>query len=302
MKIRLEDLPDQSGKITIVTGANIGLGYYTALGLAKKGAKVIMACRNLTKAEEAKKSMLQEQAGLDLEIMELDLNSLESVRSFAKSFSDKYERLDILVENAGIMMPPLGRTKEGFESQMGVNYFAHFLLAKLLFPLLQKSDAGRLVTLSSLAHKSGRLDFENLNAEKSYSKWGAYGMSKLACLMFAIELQRRLDGSGSKVIAVSAHPGGSNTNLAQHFPTFLKLLMAPLMMPFTHKPRAAAMPTLLAAIGPDVKGGQYYGPTGFNEMKGSPGLAKIEPHALDAESSARLWLESEKLIGEKFAV
>jgi len=300
MSFNLDNIPSQKGKIAIVTGANSGLGKEITIGLAKKEIKVIMACRNQSKAEAAKAEVLSQVNNADIEIMLLDLNSLESVRNFAVAFGEKYDRLDLLIENAGIMIPPLSKTEDGFESQMGVNYFSHFLLANLLYPLLNKTEGARIATTSSLAHERGRINFDNLNAEKSYSKMGAYGQSKLACLLFAYELKRRLEKAGSNVIAVSSHPGVSKTNLFTNIPKVAQLLMAPLLPIFTHPPKYAALPTLYAALGPDVKSGDYFGPTGFSGMKGKPGKVKSKPHSYDEAVAAKLWEISEKLTGEKF--
>lgn len=300
MSFNLNNIPSQKGKIAIVTGANSGLGKEITIGLAKKEIKVIMACRNQSKAESAKAEVISQVNSADIEIMLLDLNSLNAVRNFAAAFGEKYDRLDLLIENAGIMIPPLSKTEDGFESQMGVNYFSHFLLTNLLYPLLNKTEGARIATTSSLAHERGRIDFDNLNAEKSYSKMGAYGQSKLACLLFAYELKRRLEKAGSNVIAVSSHPGVSKTNLFTHIPKVAQLLMAPLLPIFTHPPKYAALPTLYAALDPDVKSGDYFGPIGFNGLKGKPGKVKSKPHSYDEAVAARLWEISEKLTGEKF--
>ena len=302
MSFNLENIPSQKGKIAIVTGANSGLGKEITIGLAKKEIKVIMACRNQSKAESAKAEVLSQVNSADIEIMLLDLNSLNSVRNFVTAFGENYNRLDLLIENAGIMIPPLSKTEDGFVSQMGVNYFSHFLLTNLLYPLLNKTEGARIATTSSLAHERGRIDFDNLNAEKSYSKMGAYGQSKLACLLFAYELKRRLEKAGSNVIAVSSHPGVSKTNLFTNIPKVAQLLMAPLLPIFTHLPKYAALPTLYAALGPDVESGDYYGPTGFNGLKGKPGKVKSKPHSYDEAVAAKLWDISEKLTGEKFVL
>jgi len=298
----VERAPSQNGKIAIVTGANIGLGYETALGLARKGAKVIMACRNLQKAAEAKQTIIAEVSGADLEVIELDLSKLKSVRKFADAYKSKYDRLDILIENAGIMVPPFSKTEDGFESQMGVNYFGHFLLTSLLFPLLQKTKKSRIISLSSIAHKNAKIDFENLNSEKSYSKMAAYGQSKLACLMFNYELSRRVEKANRNITVVAAHPGVSNTNLGQHIPKFLYTLFLPIMSLFSHSPANAALPSLMAAMSDDIENGTYIGPTGFNEMKGAPGVVQSQPQAHDEEVARRLWEVSEKLTGEKFSI
>jgi len=302
MSFNLDTIGSQKGKIAIVTGANIGLGYETTIGLAKKEIKVIMACRNLEKAEVARQEILKQVPDAELEILKLDLNSLQSVRDFATAYTNKYDKLDILIENAGIMIPPFSKTEDGFESQMGVNYFSHFLLTNLLFPILKKTAGSRIVTLSSNAHKGGKIDFENLNAEKSYSKLGAYSQSKLACLMFAYELQRRIATANLDMIAVAAHPGVSMTNLGQHIPKVALILLKPLQPLFTHSVANAALPSLYAALGDDVNGGDYFGPTGYKEMKGKPGKVSSMPQSHDIEVAKRLWEESEKLTGKTFEV
>lgn len=302
MAFNLHNIPPQTGRIAIVTGANIGLGYETTLVLAQKGATVIMACRDLQKATKAKEAILQQLPTARLDIMLLDLGDLHSVRAFAKAYTDKYDRLDLLIANAGLMIPPFSKTKDGFESQFGVNYLGHFLLTNVLFPLLNKTTGARIVTLSSNAHKRGKIDLENLNAEKHYSKWGAYSQSKLACLMFAYELQRRLEAAGSQVIAVSAHPGLSNTNLWQHVPRIMYNILLPVSSLFIHSPKEAALPTLMAALDEGVKGGSYFGPTGFKEFTGKPGLVRSIPASYDKAIAEKLWAVSEQMTGEKFII
>lgn len=252
----LEKVPSHKGKTAIVTGANIGLGYETALALARKEATVILACRTLSKAQQAMKNILREVPDADLEIILIDLNSLDSVRGFVAEYSKKYKKLDLLIANAGIMMPPFQTTKDGFESQFGVNYLAHFLLVNLLFPTLKKTNASRVVMLSSMAHKGGKIAFDNLTAEKSYSSWKAYSQSKLACLMFAYELQRRIEKAGITSRALAAHPGFSDTNLGQLLPTFAAKLFSPLASIVGQNARSGALPTLRAALDPEAKGGE----------------------------------------------
>ncbi|MBL4592841.1 MAG: SDR family NAD(P)-dependent oxidoreductase [Flavobacteriales bacterium] len=302
MSFNIHHLDSQKGKVAMVTGANNGLGKEITIGLAKNEVKVIMACRNIKKAESTKAEIIKTIPSADLEIMELDLNSLTSVRNFSKSFCDKHKQLNLLIENAGIMIPPFVKTVDGFESQMGVNYFSHFLLTNLLMPTLNKTEGARIATTSSIAHEKGRIDFDNLNAEISYSKMGAYSQSKLACLMFAYELQRRLEKTGSKVIAISAHPGVSKTNLFSNIPKLIQVLITPLLPFFTHSPEKAALPMLYAVLGDDVKGGDYFGPIGFKGMKGKPGKVNSKPHAKDKDVAKRLWEVSEKLTGEKFDI
>lgn len=302
MNFNLDTTASQKGKIAIVTGANSGLGQEISVGLAKKDVKVIMACRNLKKAEAARLEILKRVPTANIELMELDLNSLSSVRCFAKAFSEKYTELHYLVENAGIMVPPFSKTEDGFESQMGVNYFSHFLLTNLLMPLLNKTKGARIATTSSIAHIGATINFNNLNSEKSYSRMVAYGQSKLACLMFAYELQRRLNAAGSKTIAVSTHPGVSKTNLFDNLPKFMLKMLSPLLPLFTHSPKEAALPMLNAILAEDVKGGNYFGPKGFRGMKGKPGKVKSSTKSYNKEVARKLWEISEDLTGAKFSI
>lgn len=302
MEFNLKKIASQKGKIAIVTGANTGLGKEITIGLAKKDIKVIMACRNLVKAEAAKTEILKAVPTAELELMELDLSSLKSVRTFATAFKNKYQHLNLLIENAGIMIPEYTKTVDGFESQMGVNYFGHFLLTNLIFPLLNNTEGSRIITTSSIAHESGRIGFDNINWEKNYSKMEAYRQSKLACLMFAYELHRKIDEANSKVIAISAHPGVSKTNLFNNLPLFLQIISTPFIPLLTHPPKRAALPMLYAALGEDIKGGDYIGPIGYKGMKGAPGKVKSEPHSYDKAVAKKLWLASEELTKEKFTL
>ncbi len=296
----MNDVGSLSSKTIIVTGANAGLGFETALALAKKDATVVMACRNADKAAAAKERILKEAPSAKLEIIELDLSDLKSVHAFAKEFLKKHNSLDVLINNAGVMIPPFTKTVDNFELQMGANYFGHFVLTGLLLACLNATAGSRIVMLSSIAHKSGKIDFENLNSEKSFSKSGAYGQSKLACLMHAQELNRRLAASGSKVITVAAHPGVSNTDLMRHIPKFLLFIISPLVPLVTHKPSNAALPQLMAALDADVQGGDYFGPTGFQEMKGSAGKVKAMPHAYDKDVAKKLFDVAEELTGFEY--
>ena len=302
MSFNIDNIESKKGKIAIVTGANSGIGQEITIGLAKKEIKVIMACRNINKAESTKFEIIKQIPNADIEIMALDLNSLKSVRSFTKSFCDKHDHLNLLIENAGIMIPPFAKTEDGFESQMGVNYFSHFLLTNLLMPLLNKTEGARIATTSSIAHENAQIDLVNLNSENSYSKMKAYGQSKLACLMFAYELQRRLDKVGSKVIAVSAHPGVSKTNLFSNVPKLTQVLMTLFIPFFTHPPEKAALPMLYATLGDDIKGGEYFGPIGVKGMKGKPGKVNSKPQSYDKDVAKKLWEVSEKLTGEDFTI
>jgi NAD(P)-dependent dehydrogenase (short-subunit alcohol dehydrogenase family) len=294
-------LPEQNGRIFIVTGANTGLGYENSLSLAKKGARVIMACRSLEKANAAKENIQKEVPKADVEVMEIDLSSLNSVRNFAKSFQSKYDRLDVLINNAGVMMPPYTKTEDGYELQIEANFLGHFLLTGLLLDTILKTPNSRIVNLSSIAHKNGKINFDDLQSEKKYSASAAYGQSKLACLLFAFELQRRLKKAGhDQTISTAAHPGIATTELARHMPKIvygiLKYTVAPLL---THAPKEGAKPTMVAAIG-DAAGGDYFGPTGFNEFKGKPGKVSGTALANDEDVAKRLWEVAEELVGMKY--
>lgn len=297
----INNLPSQAGRIIIVTGANAGLGYETTLVLAQKGAKVIMACRNMGKAEKAKSKIEQEVSDADLEILEIDLSNLASVRNFAKTYQSKFDRLDVLINNAGIMMPPYTKTEDGFELQFQANHLGHFLLSGLLLDTIVKTPKSRIVSLSSLAHKGGKINFDDLQSEQKYSASAAYGQSKLACLMYAYELQRRLEKAGHQdTISTAAHPGVAETELIRHMPKLLYKVLKYTVAPFiTHAPSEGAKPTLLAAIG-EADGGDYFGPTGFGEMKGQAGKASSTDLANDEAIAQKLWEVSEQLVGLEY--
>ena len=292
---------NQEGRVVIVTGANTGLGYETALSLAEHKAKVIMACRNLLKAETAKSQILEQVPAATIECMEIDLSILESVRQFSRAFQSKFDRLDLLINNAGVMTPPYTQTTDGFELQFGANYLGHFLLTGLLLPLLSKTVNSRVVTLSSLVHRNGKIDFEDLQFEKKYNPSEAYAQSKLACLLFSRELQRRITAGGhSNPISVAAHPGIAITELSRHYPKWLWLLIRYTLAPFlTHSASEGARPTLLAALG-DLGDADYFGPTGFKEFKGHPGPAASTDLSKDEALARKLWKVSEELVGFKY--
>lgn len=303
---QLQQIPSQKGRVAIVTGANSGLGYETALALAKKDIHIVMACRSQDRAEEAKSDILKQVPNASLEIMLVDLSKLESVRHFANKFLASHHRLDLLINNAGVMVPPYTVTEDGFELQMGANYFGHFLLTGMLLPLVLRTPHSRIVSLSSIAHRRGKIDFDKLklerkgteHEEKEYSRIESYAQSKLACLMFGLELQRRLEAAGhTQTISTIAHPGVSPTNLSQHIPKVLQVIVAPIFGAiFAHPPKEGAKPTLWAALG-SAEGGDYFGPQKMNEMKGQPGKAKIEPQAKDESVAQRLWALSERRTG-----
>jgi NAD(P)-dependent dehydrogenase (short-subunit alcohol dehydrogenase family) len=297
----IHKIPSQKGRVVIVTGANAGLGFETALAFVKKDMKVVMACRNLAKAEAAKAKILAQVPTATIEIRQLDLSKLKSVRAFADAFLKDYQQLDLLINNAGIMIPPFSLTEDGFESQLGANYFGHFLLTSLLLPIITNTPNSRIVSLSSIAHKSGRIRFKDMQWKDKYSAFYAYAQSKLACLMFADELQRRLEKAGSNTISVAAHPGASPTDLMQYIPTFLNAVLKVTIYPiFTHLPDKAALPIQMAALDPSVKGGDYYGPQGFKDMKGTPGIAKRTGYSKKQDVAAQLWDASVELTGANY--
>ena len=288
-----ESIPDQTGKACIVTGANTGLGLSDARILAQKGARVILACRDMEKANAAVEIIRAAVPRANVCASKLDLSSLASVREFAARFAGEYDRLDLLINNAGVMVPPKTFTKDGFELQFGTNHLGHFLLTGLLLPLLGKAPAARIVSLSSIAHRFGRIDFDNLNAERGYSKGEAYNQSKLACLMFALELQRRLEKKGSSIISVSAHPGLTKSELTRHDAIWLFMMW----LLRAQTPDEGAMPTLRAATDPEVRGGEYYGPAGFQAAHGPAVKGIPVRHAFDTAVAERLWTTSERLTG-----
>jgi NAD(P)-dependent dehydrogenase (short-subunit alcohol dehydrogenase family) len=291
-----EDMPDLTGKITIITGANSGIGYEAALALARKGATVIMACRSMGKAKQAVRKILSEVQGAKLDLLNLDLSDLVSIRQFADEFKKKYNTLDILINNAGVMMPPYTKTKDGFELQFGTNHLGHFALTGLLLDTITKTPNSRIVVTSSAVHKYGEIQFEDLNCEKSYSRIRSYAQSKLANLLFTYELQRRLEQTGSKTIVVAAHPGWSKTSLQRHS-GFLRFLNPIFGQSVEH----GAWPMLYAATSRSVRGGEYYGPGGCKGMRGHPKKAESNEISHDREVAAMLWKVSEELTRIKYA-
>jgi NAD(P)-dependent dehydrogenase (short-subunit alcohol dehydrogenase family) len=292
-----QDIPDQTGGVAVVTGANSGIGYETARWLAKKGATVIMASRDRDKGQAAAQHIRDEGPAGDVEMMQLDLGDLDSVRAFAGAFTRRYQALHMLINNAGIMHPPFGKTKQGFETQFGVNHLGHFALTGLLLDVITRTPRARIVTVSSGAHRMGRIDFDNLNAEKGYRSNGAYAQSKLANLLFTYELQRRLEAAGKDTMAVAAHPGWTATNLQQH-----SGLLNFLNQFFAQTPDMGALPTLRAATAPDVRGGDYYGPGRRMEMVGYPKKVGSSARSHDEAVAAQLWAVSEEMTGVTYSL
>ena len=299
-----DDIPDLTGKVIIVTGANSGIGYEAAKEFARKGARTILACRSVDKAQRALNQIRADIPNAAVEIMQLDLASQKSIHIFAEAFKSKYDRLDILVNNAGVMMVPYGRTEDGFERQFGTNHLGHFALTGLLIDLLKNTPNSRVVNVSSNGHHQGHMDFDNLMFEngKGYSRMGAYGRTKLANLLFTYELQRRFEAAGINTIATAAHPGLTNTALADHFfgVKLLRPILQPLLGRFLQNASMGALPTLRAAVDPTARGGQYYGPDGPGETRGYPNVVRSNRASHNKSDARQLWQVSEKLTGVKF--
>jgi NAD(P)-dependent dehydrogenase (short-subunit alcohol dehydrogenase family) len=289
------DVPDQTGKTFFVTGANTGLGFETTLVLAAKGARVILGCRNREKAEAAVARVLEATPDADLAIVDLDQADLASVRAAAEVVAQE-PHLHGLINNAGIMMPPRSLTKDGFESQFGVNHLGTFALTGLLLPKLEETPGGRIVCTSSNAHKNGDIDFDDIAAERKYSTIARYCMSKLANLLHVAELDRRLRAKGASTIAVAVHPGGSDTDLSRHLPGWGRALI-PLMRWTLNTAAEGAWATLLGATGPDVEGGQYFGPSGWFEVAGPARQVQGNARSKDPELAKRLWDVSVEMTG-----
>ena len=296
-----DNIPPQTGRTAIVTGANTGIGYETALALARKGAHVILACRDLKKAEAAVERITAERPAGSARARELDLSDLESVRRFAEKFAAEHERLDLLINNAGVMVPPYSKTAQGFELQFGTNHLGHFALTGLLLENLLAVPGSRVVTVASMAHRiRAKIHFDDLQFERNYDRVAAYGQSKLANLLFTYELARRL--AGTNTIAVAAHPGFSDTELMRHLPALIKpgwRLVAPLV---AQNAERGALPTLRAATDPAVENGQYYGPGGPGELQGHPKRVNSSAQSHDRAAGQRLWEVSEELTGVTYPV
>ncbi|MEY9863377.1 NAD(P)-dependent dehydrogenase (short-subunit alcohol dehydrogenase family) [Catenulispora sp. GAS73] len=294
-------IPALTGRTFVVTGANSGLGLEAARLLAGNGAHVVMTARSRVKGEAAAARIGQDVPGASLELRTLDLADLDSVRAFAQGLHDDKVGVDVLINNAGVMMAPQGQTKQGFEVQFGTNHLGHFALTGLLLDLLTEGSDPRVVTVSSTLHKQGSIDFDDLMRTKGYNPNAAYAQSKLANLLFGLELQRRLSAAGSPVRSLMAHPGYSATNLQFAGPTGWRKAIMHVGNPlFAQKASIGVLPEVRAAVAPDVVGGQYYGSAKFMEMRGYPELVQPSRRAQDPAVAARLWEESEKLTGVVF--
>lgn len=296
------DIPPQQGRTAVVTGTG-GLGFECALALARAGATVILAGRNSSRATAAVNEIGRQVPGARVVFETLDLASLESIRACATRLRHQHGSLEVLINNAGVMTPPHRmQTSDGFELQFGTNYLGHFALTAHLLPLLRRTNQARVVNVSSVAARDGAIDFNNLQSQRSYQPMVAYSQSKLACLMFALELQRRSSAAGWGVQSIAAHPGISRTDLlpngagARSIPGLLRRYLWFLFQPAAQ----GALPTLFAATSPQAQDGAYYGPDKFSETRGYPTAAKVPPKALDSDTSTRLWVESERLTAVAF--
>jgi NAD(P)-dependent dehydrogenase (short-subunit alcohol dehydrogenase family) len=295
------DIPDQSGRTAVITGANTGLGFETAAALAARGAQVVLAVRNLDKGKDAAARIAATTPGADVVFQELDLTSLESVRAAAEQLRSDHDHIDLLINNAGVMYTPKSTTKDGFEMQFGTNHLGHFALTGLLLDRLLPVAGSRVVTVSSIGHRiRAAIHFDDLQWERRYSRVGAYGQAKLANLLFTYELQRRL-AAGGTTIAVAAHPGGSKTELTRNLPRLVAAASA-LVEPLFQDADLGALPTLRAATDQAVSGGQYFGPDGFQETRGYPKVVESSAQSHDAELQRRLWKVSEELTGVVYPV
>jgi NAD(P)-dependent dehydrogenase (short-subunit alcohol dehydrogenase family) len=294
-----ERIPDQSGRTAVVTGANSGLGLVTARELARNGARVVMACRNLDKGHEAVEAIRSNVPDAQLQLDKLDLASLASVRSFADRYTETHDGLDLLINNAGVMAAPRRLTADGFELHLGTNHLGHFALANLLLPLMEGREDARVVTLSSNAHKTVRgIAFDNLNGERRYFRWNAYGQSKLANLLFALELDRRLRAQGSTVKSLAAHPGYAATNLqSAAAPLVDRLVMKVGNAVVAQDDEMGALCVLYAATEPGLEGGTYVGPDGIGEQRGHPKIVQPNRAARNEQTARRLWEVSADLTG-----
>lgn len=301
-KWTLADMPSQKGKIAVVTGTG-GLGYEDALALARAGADVLLAGRNAVKGAEAIENIRRDVPGASIQFEQLDLASLKSVRAFCERMRAGHDRLDILINNAGVMVPQQRQvTEDGFELQFGTNYLGHFGLTAGLLPLLRQTPGARVISLSSIMARNGKINFDDPQFAERYMPTAAYSQSKIACLMFALELQRRSVAAGWGITSIAAHPGVARTDLLHNAPGRMSLMgLSRTYLWFLFQPVAqGALPTLYAATAPDAEAGGYYGPDGLGEIRGYPAPSKVPTRALDDNAARRLWELSEELTGLAF--
>jgi NAD(P)-dependent dehydrogenase (short-subunit alcohol dehydrogenase family) len=290
------DVPDQTGRVAVITGSNTGIGYEAAAVLAGKGAHVVLAVRNLDKGRDAVARITAITPGADVSLQRLDLTSLDDIRNAADELKAAHPRIDLLINNAGVMQTPKGTTKDGFELQFGTNHLGHFALTGLLLDHLLPVEGSRVVTISSQGHRLlAKIDFDDLQSERHYNRVAAYGQSKLANLLFTYELARRLDGTNT--IAVAAHPGGSKTELSRNWPAWFRPVAEKSWALVAQSAAMGALPTLRAATDPGIRNAQYYGPDGFGEQRGNPKLVESNEKSHDEGVQRRLWSVSEELTG-----
>jgi NAD(P)-dependent dehydrogenase (short-subunit alcohol dehydrogenase family) len=292
------DIPVQHGRIALVTGANSGIGLAAATALAASGATVVLACRDAGRAQDAAAQITARVPGARPEIVSLDLSSLASVREAAAQVRSGHDRLDLLINNAGVMYTPRSATKDGFELQFGTNHLGHFALTGLLLDLLLAAPGARVVTVSSFAHRAGRIDFADLQSARRYRRAAAYAQSKLANLLFAFELQRRLAAAGTRASSLAAHPGYTQTDLLRHLPPVVQAGARAARL--GQSPEMGALPVLRAATDPAASGGEFFGPRGLTQLAGYPKRVAPAARARDAAVAGQLWAESERLTGVSY--
>jgi NAD(P)-dependent dehydrogenase (short-subunit alcohol dehydrogenase family) len=303
MKWTAADVPDQAGRVAVVTGANTGIGFETAAVLARQGATVVLAVRNIDKGKQAARRITAASPQAKVALQQLDLTSLASVSAAAAAIKAAHSRIDLLINNAGVMMTPKGATKDGFELQFGTNHLGHFALTGLLLERLLPVDDSRVVTISSLGHRiRASIDFDDLRTGPGYDRAAAYGRSKLANLLFTYELQRRLAAKAAPTIAVAAHPGGSRTELGRNAPAWVRIGLTVIGPVLFQSAAMGALPTLRAATDPQVRGGQYYGPTRLAEQRGFPELVQSSARSHDEQLQRWLWAVSEQSSGVTYPV
>ncbi|WBP87101.1 oxidoreductase [Kitasatospora cathayae] len=298
----VERIPDQTGRLFVVTGANSGLGLATTRAIARRGGEVILAVRDETKGRRAVAEIAADQPGARLEVRRLDLADLDSVRAFAERLRADGVRPDALVNNAGVLAPPRTLSAQGHELQFAANHLGHFALTGLLLDLLAGGRDPRVVTVSSSNHRQGRLFFDDLSGERGYSPMGYYNQSKLANAVFGLELHRRLAAAGSPVHSLLAHPGYAATNIQARAVGPVRLLFGRVLIPLAQTPDRGALPQLFAATDPRALGGQFIGPGGMGELRGAPKVVRPAPRAVDPETGRRLWELSERLTGVRYTV